>query len=229
VEGSWNVSFGRELNATDDRGHFVAAPAAASECPIVEGKQIQPFVVDVRACRFAIRRNDASRLLGESFTRARLAYRDVASASNRLTLIAAILPPDVVSTHTLFCVKTDLDLEVQQFLCGMFNSFVANYLVRLRVSTHVTVAIVERLPVPRPSRDSTAFRMVVELSRRLARAPDEAAAMTRLQAIAARLYGCTAEEFRLILDSFPLIPISERAAALAELPRVGQTIPPYVT
>src|SRR6187397_3021402 len=71
------------------------------------------------------------RLLGSggSFTRARLAYRDVASPTNRLTLIAAIVPARVVTTHTLFCLKGEVDEYLQLFLCGVFNSFAANYLV----------------------------------------------------------------------------------------------------
>ena len=78
--------------------------------------------------------------------------------TNRLTLIAAIVPAGVVTTHTLFCLKTICSTTTRStFLCGLFNSFVANYLVRLRVSTHVTASIVERLPVPRPARDSPAF------------------------------------------------------------------------
>ena len=219
-EGGWHAAFGRELNATEDRGEFVAARAA--DCPIVEGKQIGPFRVDLSTARFAIRRQDASRLLGASFTRPRLAYRDVASASNRLTLIAAILPANVVSTHTLFCVKTAVEADVQYFLCGIFNSFVANYLVRLRVNTHVTVAIVERLPVPRPPRDSAAFRDLVRASRRLTEEPDDPAAAARLQALAASLYGCGEPEFRHILESFPLVPAAARSAALSELAKIRQ-------
>jgi hypothetical protein len=148
----------------------------------------------------------------------------VASASNRLTLIAAILPPDVVSTHTLFCLKGDVDLALQQFLCGVFNSYVANYLVRLRVNTHVTVAIVESLPVPRPASDSMAFAGVARLSRAVAVTPDDTATTARLQAAVAALYGCTDDEFRHVLDSFPLVPLTARAAALAQLPEIRQTI-----
>src|SRR5688500_17435397 len=43
-ETGWNVRFGRELNATDDRPHFV--PLAESRqrlLPIVEGKLLAPF------------------------------------------------------------------------------------------------------------------------------------------------------------------------------------------
>ena len=63
-----------------------------------------------------------------------------------------------MTTHTVFCVKETLDEEAQQFLCGILNSYVANYLVRMRVGTHVSAAIVARLPVPRPDRRGSAVR-----------------------------------------------------------------------
>ena len=49
-----------------------------------------------------------------------------------------MLPANVVSTHTVFCLKTDLDERSQWCLLGLMNSLVANYLVRLNVTTHVT-------------------------------------------------------------------------------------------
>ena len=70
----------------------------------------------------------------------------MAGSTNRTTLIAAILPARCVSTHTLFCLRTPLSLRAQHYLCGLFNSFVVNYFVRLRVTTHVTTATVEQLP-----------------------------------------------------------------------------------
>src|SRR5204862_2401858 len=78
--GGWAARFGRELNATDDRGAFRPADQGL---PIVEGKQVHPFRVNVDSPRHAIARADALRLLGSSrFDRRRLAYRDVASATN---------------------------------------------------------------------------------------------------------------------------------------------------
>jgi hypothetical protein len=233
----WGVRFGRELNATDDRKHFVRRErppdpecsdgagrtrrdqrAREKLCAVVEGKQIQPFAVDVAASRFAIPALTAGRLLDpdRTFGRPRLAYRDVSSATNRVTLIAAILPAGVVTTHTLFCLKSQLDGEGQRFLCGVFNSFVANYLVRLRVTTHVTVAIIDRLPVPRPGDGAPAFMEIASLAAVLARRPRDLDSAARLQASVARLYGLTIPEFQLVLDSFPLVEIDfrERCAAL---------------
>jgi hypothetical protein len=209
----WNVQFGRELNATEDRPHFTEG---GSGLPVLEGKHVRPFRVDTQACRRTIAPATARRLLrgASPFSAPRLAYRDVASASNRLTLIAAIVPAGVVTTHTLFCLKRPPDIESQEFLCGIFNSFVANHLVRMRVGTHVTTAVMDRLPVPKPSRGSPAFMRLASLARHLARTDDEDARAEH-QALAARLYGLSEDAFADVLKGFPLIAQAERDAALA--------------
>ena len=212
----WNVHFGRELNATDDRRHFQRSGGRAI-LPVVEGKQLSPFAVDTGASSRFIREDRAARLLDRrrSFDRARLAYRDVAAATNRLTLIAAIVPARTVTTHTLFCLKEVLDDASQLYLCGMLNSLVANYLVRLRVVTHVTTAVIDRLPMPRPGTGSARFQQVVDLAGRLCRAPDDRVADSELQAHAAASYGLDRMHFRRVLDTFPLVPDADRDRALA--------------
>ena len=144
---------------------------------------------------------------GVDWRRPRLAYRDVASATNRLTLIAAIVPAGAVTVHTLFCLRTTLDAREQAFLCGVLNSFVANFLVRLRVTTHVTAGIVARLPVPRPPSTDPIRRAITALSVKLQGSgePEKSDDYPRLQAAVARLYRLTQEEFGHVLGTFPLI------------------------
>lgn len=212
-EDGWGLSFGRELNATDDRRHF---NADGRGLPVIEGKHLNPFQVDVGAASLHINRSSAAKLIdgGRSFNRRRLAYRDVASSTNRLTLIAAVLPAGVVTTHTLFCLRTPLDEAGQQFLCGMLNSFVANYLVRLRVTTHVSVSIIERLPMPKPSREDRFFGGMAALATALAENPGDEFLSFKLQGLAARIYGLTGEEFTHVLTTFPLVDIRERQGAM---------------
>lgn len=218
--GGWHVTFGRELNATDDRRHFVCGQRRpGAQCgrllPVVEGKQIHPFAADIGASRFYVPERAAAGLLDAAATyrRARLGYRDVAASTNRLTLIAALVPAGAVTTHTVFCLKGVADENLHQFLCGIFNSFVANYLVRLRVGTHVTVSIVGRLPVPVPARDSAAFLEIAALSAKLGAGGGGPIHHALLQARVARLYSLTDTEFDHVLDTFPLVDITERAAA----------------
>jgi hypothetical protein len=209
----WNVRFGRELNATEDREHFLSG-SGGGRLPVLEGKLIQPFTANLAGAERYIALATARRLLGATFTRPRLAYRDVSSASNRLTLIAAIIPAHAVTTHTLFCLKGDVDLDQQLFLCGVFNSFVANYLVRMRVGTHVNVSIVERLPVPHPAMDSLAFNRILELSRRVVSTPTDVEALGGMQAAVAHLYQLNTREFEHVLSTFPLVPAATRESAM---------------
>ena len=174
------------------------------------------FGFRMEGCRHELRARDTTKYVAR---RARLAYRDIASATNRLTLIAAVIPPRAVTTHTLLCLKTPLPADAQHVLCALLNSFVANYLIRMRVNTHVTVALVSRLPAPVVCRHDPAFEGLTALSRALASGREPVEAMPQyavLQALVAQLYGLTGADFEHVLATFPLIPAELRAKALLE-------------
>lgn len=215
VEG-WHLQFGRELNATDDRD---ALRPPGEGLPVVEGKLLSPFVVDLVGARQSIRRSDAAQRLGDRVDHVRLAYRDVASATNRQTLIATLLPAGCASTHTVFCLKTRVPLWAQFCLCGLFNSYVLNYLVRLRVTTHVTTAIVEHLPVPTREVRAQELRRVAACARTLTRCRRRDTMMGELlasmNAAVAAAYRLSEDEYAHVLSTFPLVPADERARALS--------------
>jgi hypothetical protein len=215
AERGWRARFGRELNATDDKQHFRArARSDRGALPVMEGKHLEPFRAHVARATSAVDLETAAALLESTvtFDRARLGYRDVASATNRLTLIAAILPAGTVSTHTIFCLKTELGSASQYCLLALLNSLVANYLVRLQVTTHVTASLMSRLRVPRPSGDSSEFRELVSLARELEQSGIEANPGTyaRLNAIAAELYGLRPDQYAHVVSTFPLLPAELR-------------------
>ena len=211
---SWAASFGRELNATDDRPHF-----GSTGLPILEGKLIEPFHARVEDAACFIEHGVASRLLAHRarIERPRLGYREVASSTNRLTLIAAMIPAGTVTTHTIFCMREPRHEDVHWYLCGIFNSFVANYLIRLRGGTHVPASVIHQLPVPAPPRASAAFAAIAALSRVAA---DDAAARAEIHARAAIAYGLDEEDVAYVLQTFPLVPEHERRAALDEFCRL---------
>jgi hypothetical protein len=212
----WSVHFSRELNASDDRHAFVRHTGASDARPIVEGKQIDPFRVALDRCHLQL--NPQVPMRRALPNRARLAYRDVASATNRLTLITAIIPARAVTTHTLFCLKTRLPLAEQQVLCALLNSFAANYLIRLRVNTHVTATLMSRLPVPVVREGHPFFEPLGALTATLSRGTrpvEEMEEYAQLQALCAHAYELTASQFEHILGTFPLIPADVRAAVLA--------------
>ena len=210
----WAARFGRELNRSDDRAQFSTAPLGM---PVVEGKHVDPYCVRLDRCEYRIAREAdlRGRPLREAVRRHRIAYRDVASSTNRLTLIAGIVPPGAVTVHTLYCLKDAMPLDDQAALCCLLNSFVANYLVRLWVTTHLGAATVERLPVPRPPATSWAARRLRDLGQQLLRAGgDHPAAYGEAQGLAAALYGVSVEEFELVLGTFPLVEDGVKARAV---------------
>jgi hypothetical protein len=212
----WNARFGRELNASDDRGAFRPSTGAREARPVLEGKQISPFRVALEQSTLELR-SDAARTTRVP-RRPRLAYRDVASATNRLTLIAAIIPARAVTTHTLFCLRTPLAYDRQLVLCALLNSLVANYLVRLRVHTHVTASIMSRLPVPWVPEGDPIEARIVYLAKRLCESMVPVQEMPEyidLQALVGSLYGLLLEEFAHVVGTFPLISVAVREAAVS--------------
>ncbi len=217
----WNVQFGRELNASDDRHAFTAFNGSPDGRPVLEGKHIDPFHVSFDACRYQLPAGVTSRRVPR---RARLAYRDIASATNRLTLIAAIVPARAVTTHTLFCLKQPLPAATQHVLCALLNSFVANYLVRFRVNTHVTAALISRLPVPLVDPSDSAFVRLAHLSRTLADTDEPTESLPEyaaLHALVAQLYGLSRADLAHVLTTFPLIPGEVRSAVLVQFNQLG--------
>jgi hypothetical protein len=140
----YGATFGRELNITDDKHRF-----GERGMPVIEGKHIQPFETDSAGARFRISSAEAAAALpGCPFDHPRLGYRDISAVGNRHALIAALIPARVVTTHTIFCLKTPLPIEQQHFLCACFNSEILNRFVRLLMGGHLTTSLVEGLPVP---------------------------------------------------------------------------------
>jgi hypothetical protein len=210
VEG-WSARFSRELNATDDRKHFGRAGL-----PVVEGKHLAPFQVRVGAVRAFVPPGTAARLLpGGRYAQARLGYRDVSSVGNMRPLIAAVLPPNIVTTHTIFCLRTEVSRDATDFLCGVFNSLVMNHVVRLLMGGHVTTSLAEQLPVPVWTM-SRQQRRIARMARRLARYWSEQVA-AELEADVAELYGVESLDYRRIADGFPLVSEGLRSAAIANL------------
>jgi hypothetical protein len=214
VDG-WRATFGRELNASDDRD-CLQPPGTLGGLPVVEGKHLDPFAVNLdRVARRADEQMVRARLgRTAAIDRPRLAYREIAASTNRLTLIAAILPAGTVSVHTVFCLRTRLPLESQDVLCALVNSYVANYLVRRWVTTHVTSAIIERLPVPYLQPGHPLFLDLANRAARLRGGESNGELDATTQALAAKAYGVTRDDFAYILESFPLVSREARLAAL---------------
>src|SRR6185369_10958528 len=103
---------------------------------------------------------------------------------------------------TVYCLRSPLTDERQQFLCGLFNSYVLNALVRLLMGGHLTTSLVEGLPSPawRGDADDVA---IASLARQLTESGPLGELHADLQARVARRFGLGEPDLEDVLSGFP--------------------------
>ncbi|MFE2390547.1 Eco57I restriction-modification methylase domain-containing protein [Streptomyces althioticus] len=106
-------------------------------------------------------------------------YREVASATNERTLIAAILPPGTAVAHSVHYFyrsvwdhakngyRTVLSAPAMAYVVALMNSMVIDFVVRRRAGAHVTKSIMATVPVADVPLDAGPGAEVVRLSARL--------------------------------------------------------------
>jgi hypothetical protein len=208
----WNARFGRELNATEDRRHFERRGLR-----VIEGKHLDRFVVQAAGSSTRLPAARARALLPDArHLRPRLGYRDVSGVGNRWSLIAAVIPARVVTTHTIFCLRSRHSRDDMDLLAALFNSYVLNAIVRMWMGSHVTTSLVESLPVPRRRR-SAIERRIIRLSQRQRTGRAKAHTEAELQAAVAGFYELDEGTFRSVLEGFPRVPAEDRERAAEAL------------
>ncbi len=252
IEGTWSVSFTQEFNMTTDSPLFLSTHGKGRQ-PLFEGKMIWQFDHQYLSARYWINEADGRKsLLGRDkdngqmldYQVPRLGFRDIASNTNERTMIAAIIPPafhgNKLPTVRVFDrLGTRLLTGSQQlFLAGVWNSFVIDAMVRMKVTTTLNFFYIYQLPVPRLTKKDPAFAPIVARAAKLicttpefddlarevglgshAEGVTDPAARATLRAeldgLVAHLYGLTEDEFAYVLTTFPLVAQPVKDAALA--------------
>ena len=103
----------------------------------------------------------------------RVAFRDVARATDSRTLVTAVVPPKVFLTDKApYFLFARGDIQDQVYLYGILRSIPFDWYARRYVETGVKFYIINCFPIPRPERGHPRWRRVVKLAGRLA-CPDE--------------------------------------------------------
>ena len=215
VKKTWNCKQSYEFNMTTDRHLFNQQEEGY---PLYEGKLIAAFDHRFSAPSFWMKESIARREEIDSWWRLlkkkgsvpdrldheqyRVSFRNIAASTNERGFISAVLPPKVSCPHTMVVVRRLVPdehtgrpikwMESAQvpFLASVFNSFTCDYLIRMKITTHLDMHIVYSLPIPRlgsgDPRDAAYFWPVVARALRLV---------------------CTTEEYAdLWAEVFPQIP-----------------------
>lgn len=102
----------------------------------------------------------------------RLAWRDISRSTDQRTMICTILPPNVFLGNTLNYLRPiyfdgknyskAISVKEMVFLCGLLNSYVVDFVARLKVSIHPNIFYVEELPIPRFDPSNKYFQEIIQ-------------------------------------------------------------------
>lgn len=104
---------------------------------------------------------------------ARIAFRDIARATDTRTAIPCLLPPGTAAVHqSPILVRRQGDEKAEAFLLGVMSSIPFDWGARRWVELHLTFELLNALPVPAYDPNSAVAQRVVEMAGRLAAVDD---------------------------------------------------------
>jgi hypothetical protein len=149
----------------------------------------------------------------------RLLFRDIARNDDARTLICCLAPQGFVSSYDTPMVvpgtsnKEELRGELD-YMCGIFNSFTFDFLIRPFVDKHVKGYVLKRVPVPAYRPHDALIISLADCSKALtqmyigATNPEPLALAelkATLEANVARLVGLSADAVDFIFETFPIV------------------------
>ena len=103
----------------------------------------------------------------------RIAFRDIARATDQRTVIACLLPPKVFVSHIApYFLWPRGDERDEAYLLGAVCSIPFDWYARRFIELHATFFVFNPFPIPRPERDDDRWQRTVAVAGRLA-CPDE--------------------------------------------------------
>lgn len=240
----------REFDATNDK-HLWQDQGDAGPWPVYKGASFNiwkpdtgvrygtadPAVVLAELQRKRLRQNRLARSAFSEFSRTwaedpetlpclrpRIAFRDVTRSTDTRTVIAALVPSNLVITNQApYLLWSEGDERDEAFLLGVLCSMPLDWYARRYVEIHLNFHIFNGLPIPRPSRDDRIRIRVEQIAGRLAAVDDRYAdwasavgvpvasvtsdeervhLIAELDAAVALLYGLDASDLRVIYGTF---------------------------
>ena len=156
--------------------------------------------------------------------RARIAFRDIARATDSRTAIFCLVPPhSAVQNKAPYLMRRSGEEPDEAYLLGILSSIPFDWYTRLWVEISFNFYILQPMPIPRPNRDEPLRERVVELAGRLAAvdqdyeewadrvgvpvgtlqdAAERTDAIAELDALVAVLYGLSEGQLRHIFETF---------------------------
>jgi hypothetical protein len=245
LQDRWNLVLSRELDMSNDSNLF-NQEHAENMVELLQGGMIHQFDSVFAPAKYWINLNEGRRrILGRQiddgqklpYQDYRLVHRRITSSTNERSLIACVIPPNRFCADTAQTVKEILPYETTIFITALFNSFVADFEMRKRITSHLDMHFMYTLRIPRLTKADRPFQKIVERAAKLICTTPEfddlaaevglgshtngitdevqrAQLRAELDGIIAHLYHLTETEFAHILQTFPIVPEATKIMAL---------------
>lgn len=221
IEGRTPVLAGASFNLWDPDfgGPYASADPEELEEHLHRKRQRQ-----ARTSSSAFYGTDASDPATLPMHRARVAFRDVARATDSRTVIAALIPPGSALTHKApYLVRHTEEVSDEAYLVGVMSSIPFDWYSRRFVELNLTFEVLGAFPVPLTTRAEPLRRRVVEAAGRLAAIDDRFAdwaaevgvpvgsanepdvkndLIAELDAVVGHLYGLSRDDMVHIFETF---------------------------
>jgi len=251
-DGDWVCRPATEFHATNDKKHFDLDPGDTENLwPVYKGASFNLWEPDtgtyyawadpaeVVPVLQAKRQSSARRAgspfatlsaadLGDSYTLPcwypRVAFRDITNRTNTRTVIAALVPGELVLTNKApYLLWPSGDESDEAYLLGVLCSIPLDWYARRVVEISVNFHLFNAFPIPRPDRDDPLRLRVINVAGRLAAVDDayqywaeavdvpvgsvsseaeQTDLIAELDAAVAHLYGLTGDDLKVIYETF---------------------------
>jgi methylase of polypeptide subunit release factors len=238
--GPWRMIFAREADMTNDRAHFHRGPQA-SDLPLVEGRMVHQFRFGAKQYIAGTGRRAEWRPLPPGFSetspqywvpetalsesirarvaKPRLGFCDITGQTNERSMLAALIPANVVCGNKVPTVLLDVPPDEQDRAFALWlayaNSLPFDWLLRRVVTTSVNYFLLTSLAFPAMWLDDPRAAEIADLVMRLTQADNQigrtADGWTRgawraeIDARVAEAWGLDLKDIDLILEDFPLL------------------------
>ncbi|MFX1759393.1 Eco57I restriction-modification methylase domain-containing protein [Rhodococcus sp. As11] len=154
----------------------------------------------------------------------RIAFRDIARATDTRTALVTLVPPNALLVNTApYLLRREGDEKDEAFLLGVLSSIPLDWYARRYVEVHLNLHIFNALPIPRPTKNHPLRERVVQIAGSLAAVDDRytewadavgvpvgsirtdqerEALVAELDAVVALLYGLERSQLAHIFDTF---------------------------
>ena len=244
---TWNVKISQEFNYTK-RLKYYTTQYNKDLLTIFDGKQIHQFQHNWAPPKYYIPKELGRKLLLKTkqdinqnldYQNYRLVYRGIASCYNQRTLIATIIPKNVICQNTLPILNTNATNSDNLVILAILNSFVVDYYLRLSVITTINYPYVYHLPVPRITESHPDYKFLMISAAKLVCTdelyeslwnevmdsewtpnsgitdPNERTQIrSQIDAKIAHIYNLTETEFKHIIDTFTIVPQDHKNLSL---------------